>query len=766
MNQLDLQKIASVKSAAIAFYNSSKNTIDYDETSIIDVINRSIAFLNITLNVEERNRVIKDVMMQCQIKHSYEGAMITDDYAHTQWYSEREKGEEFFWNRYKNYLINEKHFGLNIVNKLEQETLEDLVNYLGDPKSSSNYLRRGLVIGDVQSGKTSTYTGLVCKAADAGYKVIILLTGTIESLRRQTQERIEEGFVGANISKLEEGLSSEFRVGVGKDGQPIKVTAFTSRDNDFTGNTNKVLSSIESNKVVLFVIKKNTTVLKKLIEWLTKININPLDKKIHYPMLLIDDEADNASINTKKEEESPTAVNRYIRQLVDLFTQSNYVGFTATPFANIFINPETTESMENADLFPENFIYCLPTPSNYIGARRIFCDDGDKLNSLIYITDAGMIEEDGYEFYCKHKKEWEGSLPNSLTDAIYAFLLANAIRDLRKDVSAHRSMLINISRFVKIQRYIKEEVEKIFDKVVREIKFNISPNTSDFEKNNVLCQLYDVWVEQFENKVEFNWHDICKTLYDSVSSIIIKVVNSGKDSEKIDYNKYKDNGLRLIAIGGLALSRGLTLEGLIVSYFFRNTATYDVLMQMGRWFGYRDNYDDLFRIWIGSKSASWYSEITKATEELKQDMERMKELHRTPKDFGIRIRNDSAELGITASNKMRTAENRVVYEAYFGKVVQCPYLLNDIQSNLDNLKYVSNLINNAINNGCEVEQIGYKSIIKNVKKHIISELFNKIKLFNTTYKPNTFFYERQLRTILRQAQIQATARPLRGDAHK
>lgn len=730
MDQFDIQKIASVKQAAITFYNLSKSTIDYDEKSIHDVINRAIAFLNVTLNKAERDRVDKDVMMQCQIRHSYEGSMITDDYFHKQWYSEREKGEEFFWNRYKNYLINEKNFGLNVVNKLEQETLEDLLNYLGDPKSQFNFLRRGLVIGDVQSGKTSTYTGLICKAADAGYKVIILLTGTIETLRKQTQERIEEGFVGANIAQLEDGIGAEFRVGVGKDGKPINVTALTSRENDFIGNKNKILTSIESNKIVLFVIKKNTTVLKKLIEWLTGINSNPIDKKIHYPMLLIDDEADNASINTRKEDENPTAVNKAIRQLVDLFTQSNYVGFTATPFANIFINPETTEEMENADLFPENFIYCLPTPSNYIGARRIFCDDGDKLNSLVYITDAGMVEDDGYSFYCSHKKEWNGALPSSLTDAIYAFLLANAVRDLRNDTTSHRSMLVNISRFVKVQQYIKEQIEEIFDKVVREIKFNISTNADDFKNNEILCRLYKVWLDQFDGQIEFSWADICNVLFNSISSILIKVVNSGKDSEKIDYNKNKEKGLRIIAIGGLALSRGLTLEGLIVSYFFRNTATYDVLMQMGRWFGYRDNYDDLFRIWIGAKSASWYAEISNATEELKKDMEIMKELHRTPKDFGIRVRNDSQELGITASNKMRTAVSRIIYEAYFGKVVQCPYLLNDVQANMDNQNLVASIVKQAINNGSKVETYGNKYLIKDVKKSSIIELFSKIKLFN------------------------------------
>lgn len=570
---------------------------------------------------------------------------------------------------------------------------------------------------------------MICKAADAGYKVIILLTGTIESLRKQTQERIEEGFVGANIDKIKDKVDPNFRVGVGKDGQPLRVTAFTSRDDDFVGNKDKILTSIESNKVVLFVIKKNTTVLNKLIKWLYDINSNPNDKKIHYPMLLIDDEADNASINTRKEDEDPTAVNKAIRKLVDLFTQSNYVGFTATPFANVFINPETKEDMENADLFPENFIYCLPTPSNYIGAKQIFCEDGQYHNSLIYIKDAGMDRDEGFDFFCKHKKEWDGMLPKSLDDAIYAFLIVNAIRDLKKDFNTHRSMVINLSRFIKVQVKIKDYVEKVFNEAVRELKFNLTDNIEELNKNSILRNIYSVWLEHYSS-VGFTWKEICSVINSSVSPIIIKVVNSGKNSEKIDYEKHKNEGLRIIAIGGLALSRGLTLEGLIVSYFFRNTSTYDVLMQMGRWFGYRTNYEDLFRIWLGEKSADWYAEISDATEELKYDVERMRNLERTPKDFGIRVRNDSNELRITAPNKMRTAADEIVYDSYFGRLIQAPYICNNLEVNFNNIKLIEKLIQDAETLNNELQHIGSKYLFKNLSKDLVLRFLSKFKLSN------------------------------------
>ena len=259
------------------------------------------------------------------------------------------------------------------------------MNCVGNPKSENNFLKRGLIIGDVQSGKTSTYIGLMCKAADAGYKVFILLTGTIESLRRQTQERVEEGFIGIDMSSKD-----NVRVGVGLDGQPLFAKALTSRLRDFTGGVNTIADSLaNNNQAVVFVIKKNPTALRNLTEWLIKLNADPRTGKIDEPMLMIDDEADNASINTSKNKEDPTTINKLIRELANVFTKSNYVGFTATPFANVFIDPESTEKMETQDLFPEDFIVALPTPNNYVGPTKIFSNDGMFHNQLIFINDAG-----------------------------------------------------------------------------------------------------------------------------------------------------------------------------------------------------------------------------------------------------------------------------------------------------------------------------------------------------------------------------------------
>lgn len=730
----NLRNVKLCENAIVTFYEAQKNIVEFNDEKMYDLIQKIINdFYNIgiTFNEFEVEKIRREVYYRCQVKSNYDGAELMDDYQHEKWYDKLENKSTFFWDRYRTYLTDKMNFGVNIVNDLENDTLRSLMNFIGDPNAKENYLRRGLIIGDVQSGKTSTYTGLICKAADAGYKVIILLTGTIESLRVQTQERIEEGFVGANIASLNGTGGTDFRVGVGLDNKPINVTAFTSRDNDFTGETNKITSSIESNKIVLFVIKKNVTVLKRLTDYLLRLNAES-DGKIHHPMLLIDDEADNASINTKKLEEDPTKTNKLIRNLIEIFTQSNYVGFTATPFANVFINPITTEEMENHDLFPQNFIFALPTPNNYIGATSIFCKGGKWTSSLIEIDDAGMEEDEGLSFFCKHKKDWHGTLPASLTDSVYAFLLANAIRDLRGDVNSHRSMLINLSRFVAVQWVIKNKVEKIFNNACEKIKFNLKKDGTGLE-DATLNAIYKIWEQQF-SQLEFTWVEIAEVLYQSISRIQIKVVNSGRKSEKLDYKGNELEGLRVIAIGGLALSRGLTLEGLLISYFFRNTATYDVLMQMGRWFGYRRNYEDVFRIWIGQKSKEWYSCIAEATELLKSDMRRMNDLKLTPKDFGIRVRRDSDELGITASNKMRAAVWKVERESYFGDIVQAPYLCDSKSINNQNLDEVQSFIkrvNEKQNLTAKREGgNGNRVMLHGVNKNIILSLVSKIRLHN------------------------------------
>lgn len=725
---IDFKKVNNILRVAKSFIEISQTENDLTEEKINEVISQSAKFTKVDLLTEEFEAIKRDLQYQFQVRCS-PGQSILNDYDQENWYEEsKSEIEPRFWNRYKNYLIDIKHFSPNVVSTLSDDTLDDkLMSCIGNPKSEKNFLKRGLVIGDVQSGKTSTYVGLMCKAADAGYKVFILLTGTIESLRRQTQERVEEGFIGIDMSgENDDGI----RVGVGLDNKPLFAKAMTSRKRDFTGDIDTIADSFaNNNQAVVFVIKKNTTTLQKLTKWLLKLNADPTTGKINEPMLLIDDEADNASINTSKDKEDPTKINKLIRKLASIFTKSNYVGFTATPFANVFIDPETTEKMETQDLFPEDFIVALPTPDNYIGPTKIFSEEGQYHNQLIYIEDAGYECEDGKQFYFKHKKDWRGTLPESLTDSIYAFYIANTIRDLRGDEKEHRSMLVNISRFVAVQKYIKEIVDSIHDNAYRAIKFNLSASKHSM-KDPVLKRIHDVYEIYYDN-VEFSWKDIAQNMFKSIENIKIRVVNSSKSSEKIVYSKKES--LRVIAIGGLALSRGLTLEGLIVSYFYRNTSTYDVLMQMGRWFGYRKNYEDLFRIWTAESSADWYAEIADATDRLKLDMEVMRDRGQKPKDFGIRVRNNSNELQITSYNKMRNTTVVLDTNGLFGGSVETQYLEADAFKQKENYNAVLNLVKKCKNDGLKLklfESPNYKGryMIQDVPKRQIKELMKQISI--------------------------------------
>lgn len=709
-----------------------------DEEIIAGLIQDAISFTQAAYSEEEIDAARRDLTWRYEIQTS-PGTSILSDYEEDNfWYDDVKSGiEPKFWTRYKNYLIDEKHFSPNVVSTLGEDTLDQkLMNYILDP--NANYgkpvLKRGLIIGDVQSGKTSTYIGFLCKAADAGYKVFILLTGTIESLRRQTQERVEEGFIGIDMSANKTGGQ---RVGVGLDNKPIYAMSMTSRVSDFAGNSNKIAVALSDKTAVVFVIKKQKDVLTKLRDWLLSLNADRTTGKIDIPMLMIDDEADNASINTSKAKEDPTTINKLIRELASIFTKSNYVGFTATPFANVFIDPETTEKMETQDLFPEDFIVSLPTPSNYIGANKIFALDGEYHNQLTYIKDAGREEADGFSFWFKHTKEWQGELPNSLTDAMYAFYIVNAVRDMRGDFKDHRSMLINISRFVAVQKYIKSQVEDIHRSAYRAIKFNISGK--DSLKDPVIRRIHEIY-EQYYSFVEFSWEEIAGRMFESIENIQIKVVNSSRSSEKLEYPK--NDSLRVIAIGGLALSRGLTLEGLIISYFYRNTSTYDVLMQMGRWFGYRKNYDDLFRIWTHKDSADWYAEIAEATDKLKDDMSLMRELRQKPKDFGIRVRNNSADLRITAYNKMRNATDEYEMNSYFGGIVETPYLYFDAEIQKQNYYEVRKMLSTCISEGYhfgrQESAVGKgRLLLSGVPKTDIVNLMRRIRIsrFSSDFDP-------------------------------
>ena len=656
---------------------------------------------------DEYQQLFSDIEYQFKVKHP-EGHVIIDDYEnHIDWYKEDEIANHSYWNRYKEYLIQLGNVPPSSINRLEESTLPDILNCMSNPNSPTSQWKRGLVIGDVQSGKTSTYTGLICKAADAGYKVVILLAGITENLRQQTQGRIDEAIIGITQRKPKiKGQAIEtHRVGVGVNKGTLPATSYTSYVSDFVGNNDKIATSLESHKsLILFVVKKNVSVLTKLRNWLRDQNYDPVKECIDVPMLLIDDEADNASVNTKKDETDPTKTNKLIRDVCCLFKNSTYIGFTATPYANVFIDPDSVDSMKQADLFPKDFIYVLTPPSNYIGANEIFFDNAPYNNSLRYICD---IEEPDYEsdeyqymvendeeslnmgtFYYKHKKNWHGALPHSLREAVLSFFIANVIRDLRGQSRTHRSMLVNMSRFIKVHHYIAEYISEIHNEVINCVRYNFQ-DTGDNINIPIYTEFHQVWQSNYQHIQDVSFERVInkQNLLKAIGKIKIVVVNGSKLSGALNYKDQEST--RVIAVGGLALSRGLTLEGLIISYFYRNTSTFDVLMQMGRWFGYRNGYEDLFQIWTTYMSAGWYAEVAIAAHELKDDIASMFSQKLTPKDFGIRVRDDNEALQITASNKMRTATSLDERYSFYGNIYDTPYLSKDITFNRENHNVVN-----------------------------------------------------------------------------
>lgn len=712
----------------ISIVDNDINTEDEIEKVVNEIASLPLFKKEATDNIKKK--VKNKIMSERSIKLKT-GNLIEGDSKHEKWFLGRKSNfDMLYWERYKKYLLADKGFSTNVVNIMD-DILNNLTDLLGNPKSKKSFQRRGLIIGDVQSGKTSNYTGLLCKAADAGYEAIVLLTGTIEKLRKQTQLRIDEGFVGMDSSAMIKQKENNI-IGVGKYNPSIYPIVLTSTMNDFKTNIANNLSFKigVTNSPILFVIKKNVSTLKNLNKWLKIQNSNSNDK-IDHSLLVIDDESDNASVNTNSEEKNPTTINGQIRELLSLFNRASYVGFTATPFANIFIDPDTTDSMFKEDLFPKDYIYCLNAPTNYIGARDIFSEEGKYRNLLM------TINKEEIEKYIpsNHKRDYIiYNIPNDMKEAINTFLLANVIRDLRGDINTHRSMLINVSRFTEVQINLFHLVNAYLKDVQASTRQNGQLPSEEAINNNIYIRsLYDTY-KKYYSKLEFSWEEILKNLYKSIAGIIATTVNQ-KNNNSLNYEDYKNDGLRVIAIGGLSLSRGLTLEGLIVSYFYRNSKMYDTLMQMGRWFGYRENYEDLCKIWMSEESIEWYEQINLATEELRRDIKKYENSGQTPKDFGIRVRSDINTLLVTARNKMRTASNDEVYISLSGQVIETANIINDIETNNRNLNAVKRLIQNLKDCDYNIEKIGKVYGFKNVNKEIIKDLLENftVSMLNNAF---------------------------------
>ena len=422
---------------------------------------------------------------------------------------------------------------------------------------------------------------------------------------------------------------------------------------------------------------------------------------------MIDDEADHASVDTGEqvvdengrpdEDHQPTAINRLVRRILHSFAQSAYVGYTATPFANIFIHERGSTRQEGPDLFPAAFIVNLATPSDYVGSARIFGDrDGDAttLDLVRTIDDYSGVDGDGW-MPVRHKNGHaprylgEDRLPPSLEEAIDAFVLACATRRARGQTGLHSSMLIHVTRYTSVQY----EVHRQVDSRVRLLRQRL---TRRIGAEQTIANLKSLWERDFESvtrrAVELDpgsplpaggrrWDAIEPLLPDVVSDIVVKTIN-GTAKDALDYTEHDTTGLSVIAIGGDKLSRGLTLEGLCVSYFLRASRMYDTLMQMGRWFGYRPGYVDLCRLYTTADLTEWFGHITDAADELREEFDQMAARGATPRDYGLKVQSHPV-LMVTSRLKMRTARSLMLsFSGTLGETVALYRTRPELERNL------------------------------------------------------------------------------------
>lgn len=599
---------------------------------------------------------------------------------HIEWLSGRRPDIDWrFWDRYRRFLEDERHWAPRTVRRLDELT-DDILGRLEDPRRAGAWDRRGMVVGQVQSGKTSNYIGLICKAADAGYRLVVVLAGMHNSLRSQTQLRLDEGFLGFDTQQRLFFQEDNRRIGVGALAGsrlfPVHSLTNSEQNGDFKLSVARQAAMMIGSDPILLVVKKNASILRNLIKWATYIQQvkHPESGRLivpDVPLLVIDDEADNASINTRDipydengradPDYDPTAINGLIRQLLHRFEKSAYVGYTATPFANIFIYDQAYSEEHGPELFPRNFIVRVPAPDNYVGPNEVF---GLPDNPL-----AGLESKDAFPIVRAvhdhetwipdgHKKDLDvGPLPDSLRLALRSFILVCGARAVRGQIDVHNSMLVHVTRFTAVQGQVTEQIKDELASLKLRLRYG------DGGGKQLLDELRDQWENDFVPTSEhfaepdlqqISWEEVKAQLSIAAQRIEVLTIN-GTARDALTYWEHR-NGLSVIAVGGDKLSRGLTLEGLSVSYYLRASKMYDTLMQMGRWFGYRPGYADLCRLYTTPELREWYRDITAANQELLNLFDHMADVGGTPEDFGLRVKSHPDGLLVTAPAKMRHGE--------------------------------------------------------------------------------------------------------------
>lgn len=637
------------------------------------------------LSEDDISAVVDELTLEYEITMS-KGESVVDPATYRPWLDDRSTTETPHWLAYKE-LLADKGWPATVIDSLDAQT-DEMVELLGDPLASGCWSRRGLLMGEVQSGKTATYIGALNKALDYGYRIVIVVGGHTEALRRQTQERLDSDLLGYNTEYQDDNIAppaGEFLVGVGVIDNTLVCNSLTTVRADFSSSsrTAQVLR-VDSPTPTVFVIKKNARVISNVASYLRRQAGNGL---LTTPMVVIDDESDWGTPNTGKEED-PTRVNRSIRELLGVAERSTYMGITATPFANIFMDDESvlepssgndSASQERLpDLFPTDYIRVMASPSNYYGVGQYF--GGSETPQILTSVD------DCLEIIpIKHKRDHLVShLPASLEAAVRHFIVGTAMRRAQDPRSRPASMLINVSRFNDVQSQVSTLVDDYLKETVDRIAAGLARRrlTSGIE-----AELREAFDELRTPSFEGSWEETKKQLLGMTGDFRVELINgpAGSDRtkrrERMSAQQRRDEDeMPTIRVGGDILSRGLTLEGLQVSYFVREPRTMDTLMQMGRWFGYRDAYSDLVRIWLPESTKSDLEYSHEVTDELRQLLFQMRALKLTPKEFGLRVRSNPDSVAIVARNKARKSELVDVGPLVWSARVAESYLLSADQA--------------------------------------------------------------------------------------
>nr|WP_096156917.1 Z1 domain-containing protein [Bacillus sp. FJAT-45066] len=562
------------------------------------------------------------------------------------------RGYSYFWPRYEKYLLTEKKWDIDTVSSIDFSTNE-ILDCIGNPRAKEDFDNRGLVLGYVQSGKTANFTGLINKAFDVGYKLVIVLAGMHNDLRTQTQLRLEKEVVGTidPITNEKQGVAKIKTGGT-------QIETWTTPQEDIS--TANAIGIKNLDKPILVIVKKHKDVLPNLIE-LIRTSINMSD--INPPTLIIDDEADQASVDTSNKNE-PSTINKLIRKLLSLFDKKAYVGYTATPFANLLIDADANNNNVGIDLYPKDFAISLPKPKDYCGPDEFFNTSGymedNKPMYIRYLSEIDISLLD--DIKSKDDKDLFKEVPTTMVEAILSFLLTIAIRNLRGQKNEHNSMLIHTSRFTDVQNSMCGVIEKFYKKLSNEVLYYSDSKYIDklrvlYEEDIIPIQsINDLSNEKYEI---YSWVEVYKEVRKIIGKVEVMEIN-GESEDALEYEKHKENGLNVIVIGGNKLSRGLTLDGLSISYYYRNSAMYDSLMQMGRWFGYRKGYMDLCRIFTSKELAENFEHLAIVMSELREEFKKYGELKVTPEEYAAKMK-DHKSMSVTSPNKMKAAEKTPDY---------------------------------------------------------------------------------------------------------